>query len=489
MYRSKTSFSHIKLDHRNIDDAPDADVAWGPYHDIKDSPKHFWKGKMGGSHRTVWTASAHIITAVIGSGVLSLPWCIAQLGWIAGPIALLVFSVITFFTSSLLADCYRSPDPVTGKRNYTYMEAVGANLGERMRKICGFTQYGSIVGYAIGYAVTAAVSMVAIYKSTCFSKRGYGAASCNISSIPFIVLFGIAEIVLSQIPNFHKLSMLSTIAAIMSFCYASIGVALSLTKVILGNTGRATVGGVEVGPNLSVAQKTWKMFSAIGDIEMAYSFTFILIEIQDTIRAPAENKQMKKANLVGVTTTSVFYILSGCIGYAAFGNEAPGNLLSGVHDPLWLVNFANVCIVVHIVCAYQKQILLTNLTVSSVESWSAKRWQTSKFITHEYLILLGININLFRLLWRSLFVVLATLFAMAIPFFNDILALLGAIGYSPLTVYFPISMYIARRKIKRLTFRWVGLQTLNLFCLICAVAAACGSIQGIIKALSVNPFS
>ncbi|MCL7046262.1 hypothetical protein MKW94_005586, partial [Papaver nudicaule] len=32
---------------------------------------------------TLLTASAHIITAVIGSGVLSLAWAIAQLGWIA----------------------------------------------------------------------------------------------------------------------------------------------------------------------------------------------------------------------------------------------------------------------------------------------------------------------------------------------------------------------------------------------------------------------
>nr|TKS16291.1 hypothetical protein D5086_0000025840 [Populus alba] len=33
---------------------------------------------------TVWTASAHIITAVIGSGVLSLAWAIGLLGWITG---------------------------------------------------------------------------------------------------------------------------------------------------------------------------------------------------------------------------------------------------------------------------------------------------------------------------------------------------------------------------------------------------------------------
>lgn len=85
-----------------------------------------------GIHDTgnVWTASAHVITAVIGSGVLSLAWSIAQMGWLMGPVVLLLFAVVTYFTSMLLADSYRHPDPVTGKRNYTYMDTVRANLGE-----------------------------------------------------------------------------------------------------------------------------------------------------------------------------------------------------------------------------------------------------------------------------------------------------------------------------------------------------------------------
>lgn len=77
---------------------------------------------------TVWTASAHIITAVIGSGVLSLAWAIARLGWVGGILALTVFSAITLYTSTLLADCYRCPE--TGKRSYTYMDAVRNNLGK-----------------------------------------------------------------------------------------------------------------------------------------------------------------------------------------------------------------------------------------------------------------------------------------------------------------------------------------------------------------------
>ena len=109
---------------------------------------------------TVWTASAHIITAIIGSGVLSLAWATAQLGWIGGIGTLVIFSGITLYTSNLLADCYRSPDPVTGKRNYTYMEEVRANLGRSSCIACAVVQYANLTGMVIGYTITASISMV-----------------------------------------------------------------------------------------------------------------------------------------------------------------------------------------------------------------------------------------------------------------------------------------------------------------------------------------
>jgi hypothetical protein len=61
--------------------------------------------------------------------------------------------------------------------------------------------------------------------------------------------------------------------------------------------------------------------------------------------------------------------------------------------------------------------------------------------------------------------VVATLLAMALPFFNEILALLGAISYGPMTVYFPVEMHIAQNKIKRLSIRGLALQLLNLVCI------------------------
>ena len=79
---------------------------------------------------TMWTASGHIIAAVIGPGVLSLAWAIGQLGWIAGPAVMILFSFVTYYTSTLLSACYRSGDPLIGERNYSFEGAVGYYLGK-----------------------------------------------------------------------------------------------------------------------------------------------------------------------------------------------------------------------------------------------------------------------------------------------------------------------------------------------------------------------
>jgi amino acid permease len=71
------------------------------------------------------------VTAVIGSGVLALAWSVAQLGWVAGPLALAGFACVTYYTSTLLANAYRAPHPVTGDRNRTYMDAVRSYLSTR----------------------------------------------------------------------------------------------------------------------------------------------------------------------------------------------------------------------------------------------------------------------------------------------------------------------------------------------------------------------
>jgi hypothetical protein len=65
--------------------------------------------------------------------VLSLAWAIAQLGWIAGPVMMILFSLVTMYTSSMMSECYRVGDPIFGKRSYTFVDAVRNILGNLYR--------------------------------------------------------------------------------------------------------------------------------------------------------------------------------------------------------------------------------------------------------------------------------------------------------------------------------------------------------------------
>ncbi|OIW14571.1 hypothetical protein TanjilG_32913 [Lupinus angustifolius] len=433
------------------------------------------------------TASAHIITAVIGSGVLSLAWAIAQMGWVAGPVVLFAFSFITYFTSTLLADCYRSPDPVNGKRNYTYSQVVRSILGGRKFQLCGLAQYINLVGVTIGYTITASISMVAVKRSNCFHKHGHQ-DKCYTSNNPFMILFACIQIILSQIPNFHKLSWLSIVAAIMSFAYSSIGLGLSIAKVATGGEHvRTSLTGVQVGVDVTGSEKVWRTFQAIGDIAFAYAYSNVLIEIQDTLKSsPAENKVMKRASLIGILTTTLFYVLCGTLGYAAFGNDAPGNFLTGFgfYEPFWLIDFANVCIAVHLVGAYQ---VFCQPIFGFVESWSKEKWSESKFVNVDYAVKLPLcgtyNLNFFRMVWRTTYVIITAVIAMLFPFFNDFLGLIGSLSFWPLTVYFPIEMYIKQTKMQKFSFTWTWLKILSWVCLIVSIISAAGSIQGLAQDL------
>lgn len=71
----------------------------------------------------------------------------------------------------------------------------------------------------------------AVGKSNCFHDKGHK-ADCTISNYPYMAVFGIIQIILSQIPNFAKLSFLSLMAAVMSFAYATIGIGLAIATVV-----------------------------------------------------------------------------------------------------------------------------------------------------------------------------------------------------------------------------------------------------------------
>ncbi|CAL1365680.1 unnamed protein product [Linum trigynum] len=437
-------------------------------------------------HRTGtrWTAVAHIITAVIGAGVLSLAWAVAQLGWIAGPLSMMAFAGITYVSATILCDCYRYPDPEVGPRRFrSFLDAVHHYLGERSQKAGGVLVQANLFGTAIAYTITSATSIRAIRESNCYHKEGHQ-APCNSYGDGYNMLaFGVVQVVMSQIPDFHNMEWLSILAAIMSFAYAVIGFGLGFAKVIENGEIKGSMTGV---PAANTADKIWLAFQAIGDIAFAYPYSLILLEIQDTLKSPpAENKTMKKASVTAIFITTFFYLACGCFGYAAFGVATPGNLLSGFgfYEPYWLIDFANACVLLHLVGAYQ---MYAQPVFAYGEAWFTSKFPDSNLVNKHYNLSLPsskhVTLTALRLCFRTAYVAVSTGIAMSFPYFNQILGVLGGLNFWPLSIYFPVEMYLVQRRIGAWTKEWVLLRAFSLGCLIVSILALMGSIQGLFSA-------
>ena len=348
--------------------------------------------------------------------------------------------------------------------------------------MCALVVYISLYGIGIAYTITSAISMRAINKSNCYHREGHDAA-CAYGDNSFMLVFGAIQIVTSQIPDFHNIEWLSVVAAVMSFCYSFIGLGLGLAKTIGDGKIKGSIEGISTS---TVAEKVWLISQALGDIAFAYPYSLISIEIQDTLKSPPpESETMKKASTLAITVTTLFYLFCGGFGYAAFGDDTPGNLLTGFgfYEPYWLVDFANACVVAHLVGGYQ---IYTQPLFGMVDRWSAQKFPNSGFVNNDYVfklpLLPAFRVNLFRLCFRTAYVGTTTGIAMIFPYFNQVLGVIGAMNFWPLAIYFPVEMYFVQRKIGVWTRMWLLLQIFSFVCLVVTVFAFVGSVEGLITA-------
>lgn len=96
-----------------------------------------------------------------------------------------------------------------------------------------------------------------------------------------MIIFGMVEVVLSQFPSLEKITIISVVAAVMSFAYSLIGLFMCIAKFASHHAIRGTVLGVKVGVDgVSASTKTWHALQALGNIAFAYTYAMLLIEIQ-----------------------------------------------------------------------------------------------------------------------------------------------------------------------------------------------------------------
>uniref|UniRef100_A0A383V4H3 Amino acid transporter transmembrane domain-containing protein n=1 Tax=Tetradesmus obliquus TaxID=3088 RepID=A0A383V4H3_TETOB len=413
-FRSKDALSQ-QQQQQHADDQLQHHIMLDKEYGIQSSrkPKQWWEFLQHGGGWLL--ATAHIVTAIIGAGVLGLPYALSWLGWVGGIFILLLFYVITLWSSLMLAECHET----NGVKHPTYRAAVLHVLGPVHAAILALFQYFNLVLSSIGYTVAAGQSLRMLVGEVCGRTRF---DTCYNKVWQMSLVFGVCQLFLSQLPSLEDAWWSSIIGAAMSFMYSTCALALGASKA------HHRLGSV-YGRHAAPVPKAMNIFNALGSIAFAYNFTGVLMEIQSTLHEPPKARiNMRRAIHTGMGGSLLFYLAVSILGYLALGDGVPGDILTGFSGPAAVVSAANVMVLLHMLPAYQ--------VFSQPVFHGTEQALTEHVPGVRRLPAWGL-----RIIVRSCYVVFTTTVAAVMPFFTDIIGLVGALVFWPAAVYYPVTMY------------------------------------------------
>ncbi|KAJ4827316.1 Lysine histidine transporter 1, partial [Turnera subulata] len=282
---------------------------------------------------------------MVGAGVLSLPYAMAELGWGPGVAVLVLSWIITLYTLWQMVEMH---EMVPGKRFDRYHELGQYAFGEKLGLYIVVPQQLIVeVGLGIVYMVTGGKSLMKVHDLVCKSCK-------PIKQTYFIMIFASVHFVLSHLPNFNSISGVSLAAAVMSLSYSTIAWSASIHKGVQPD--------VEYGYKAKTTSGTvFNFLSALGNVAFAYAGHNVVLEIQATIPSTPEKpskKPMWRGVVVAYIVVALCYFPVALIGYWMYGNSVKDDILISLEKPVWLIAMANMFVVVHVIGSYQVQHLV-----------------------------------------------------------------------------------------------------------------------------------
>ncbi|OWM90579.1 hypothetical protein CDL15_Pgr014882 [Punica granatum] len=356
-----------------------------------------------------WYSAFHNVTAMVGAGVLGLPYAMAELGWGPGITVLTMSWIITLFT---LWQMVQMHEMVPGKRFDRYHELGQHAFGPKLGLWIVVPQQLLVeVGTDIVYMVTGGKSIQKFYASVC--------PDCKpMKTTYFIMMFAAVQFGLSHVPSFNDIAGVSVIAAIMSLSYSTIAWIAALKRGVQPGVSYKPKGTTPAG-------RVFGFLAALGDVSFSFAAHSVVLEIQATIKSTPEKpskKPMWKGSLFAYIIVAACYFPVSIVGFYIFGDSVQDNILISLEKPRWLIAAANMFVVIHVIGSYQ---VFAIPVFDMMESYMVK---SMKLKPTWYL----------RFISRNIYVGLTMFLAITFPFFGGLLSFFGGFAFVPTTYFFCI---------------------------------------------------
>ncbi|KAL6960463.1 Lysine histidine transporter 1 [Sarracenia purpurea var. burkii] len=375
-----------------------------------------------------WYSAFHNVTAMVGAGVLGLPYAMRELGWGPGVAILVISWVVTLYTLWQMVEMH---EMVPGKRFDRYHELGQHAFGEKLGLYIVVPQQLVVeIGVNIVYMVTGGTSLKKVHDLVCTTPCK------NIKLTYFIMIFSSVHFVLSHLPNFNSIAGVSFAAAAMSLSYSTIAWSASLHKGVQKDVDYGYVGK-------STAGKVFSFFNALGAVAFAYAGHNVVLEIQATIPSTPEKPSkgpMWKGVVVAYIVVALCYFPVALIGFWVFGNKVEDNILITLEKPTWLIAMANMFVVVHVIGSYQ---IYAMPVFDMIETVLVKKLKFTPTRT-------------LRFVTRNVYVAFTMFVGITFPFFDGLLGFFGGFAFAPTTYFLPCIMWLAIYKPRKFGLSWIA---------------------------------
>ncbi|WOL03175.1 putative GABA transporter 2 isoform X1 [Canna indica] len=390
-----------------------------------------------------WHAGFHLTTAIVGPTILTLPYAFRGLGWGLGLALLTALGAVTFYAYTLMSKVLDHCEN-QGRRHIRFRELAADVLGTGwVFYLVVLFQTAINTGISIGCILLAGECLKIMYSNL------YPDGSMKLYH--FIIMATVVLILLSQLPSFHSLRHINFASVLLSLGYSGL---VTGGCIYAGYSRNAPPKDYSL--DSSSVHRTWNAFTSISILASLYG-NGILPEIQATMAPPAAGKMVKGLALCYSVTVLTFYS-AAVSGYWAFGSTVKSNVLDSLLPdsgpslaPAWLLGLGVVFVLLQL---FAIGLVYSQVAYEIMEKNSADMKQ-SRFSKRNLVP---------RLILRTLYMIFCAVIAAMLPFFGDIVAVVGAIGFIPLDFILPMLLYnFTIGTSKRSVVHWVNVFIMVIF--------------------------
>ncbi|KAF9165877.1 hypothetical protein DFQ26_009171 [Actinomortierella ambigua] len=352
-------------------------------------------------------AYANLVCTLAGTGTLGLAHATSLAGWAGLGLIVLSLFMSVYTGIILITSLYLK----TNKRRHSYQEIAKDSFGKVGYWISYSTSAIGLHGTALVYNILAA----GILHSTIVDATGKDTMSIK-WYIFFVAVFCWACFVFTR--TLKETAFLSILGALATLFVVCIVVGMSADEM-----ARQAAAGIIVQHEII----TTNLPRAMATISFAYGGNVVYPHVEQSMREP---KKWNRAIWLALVTCFILYFTIAAVGYAAYGQDTLSPILSNLpKGPL--TTSANLLITAHVMLA--SPIMLTSLSMM-IETSLSTRWVqfADDYQGHSFT---------YRAILRTAISASVCLISLVIPFFGDVMDLLGALTGSMFVFILPVMCY------------------------------------------------